>query len=217
MTGDAAKQEDAREKKTKRAQATLPCSIVTFFFKSRSPSSPFDSLRSPTLQPFKMPNYVVSHQFDITEEERIAIAQEITHIHGSMFSIPELFVNVTFQPTSQDISYSGGKRVLNATNIVTVYVRNVSRTQEQYAELCHRIDKGWKKSIGPNAGKEKQLTSIFVQGITVAGWEQSVMLPEPGNDREWMRQHLGDFKKRAESGDEDMKALVEDIEKRNLI
>jgi hypothetical protein len=164
-----------------------------------------------------MPNYVVTHQFDISESERTAIAKAITHTHGSMFSVPYLFVNVTFQSTSQHISYAGGRRVTNAINSVTAYVRNVSRPQEEYAELCHRIEEGWKNAMGPNPSKEKQLTSIFVQGIIAAGWEQGVMIPESGNDRDWLKEHLADFKKRADSGEEEMKELVEDIETRKLI
>ena len=179
--------------------------------------NPFNSLHNPTSQQFKMPNYTVSHQFDINEEERTAIAQAITQVHGSMFSVPVLFVNVTFQPTSQYISYSGGKRAPNTINTVTAYVRNVSRPREEYVELCHRIEEEWKNAIGPNAGKEKQLTSIFVQGTIVAGWEQGVMIPESGHDRDWLRQHFADFQRRAENGEEEMKELIEDIEKRKLI
>jgi hypothetical protein len=128
-----------------------------------------------------------------------------------------LFVNVTFQPISQSICYSGGKRASNTINTVTVYVRNTSRPREQNVELCRRIEEGWKNAIGPNAGKEKQLTSIFVLGTIVAGWEQGVMLPEPGHDRDWLRQSFAEFQKRAENGEEEMKDLVEDIEKRKLI
>jgi Putative oxalocrotonate tautomerase enzyme len=164
-----------------------------------------------------MPNYTISHQVNLNEEERTAIAQAITHVHASMFSIPGLFVSVTFQPTSQCISYSGGKRVSNITNTVTAYVRSVSRPREEYVELCHRIEEGWKNAIGPNAGKEKQLTSIFIQGTIVAGWEQGVMIPEPGHDRDWLTQQFADFQKRAQNGEEEMKELVEDIEKRGLI
>jgi Putative oxalocrotonate tautomerase enzyme len=164
-----------------------------------------------------MPNYVVTHQFDISESERTAIAQAITHAHGDMFSVPYIFVNVTFQPTSQCVSYAGGKRVTKATNSVTGYVRNVSRPQEEYAELCHRIKEGWKNAIGPNSSQEKQLTSIFVQGIIAAGWEQGVMIPESGHDRDWLKEQFTNFKKKADSGEEEMKELVEDIETRKLI
>jgi len=164
-----------------------------------------------------MPNYTVTHQFDISEAERANIAQAITEAHGNMFSVPYIFVNVMFQPTSQCISYAGGKKVANAINSVTGYVRNVSRPQEEYTELCRRIEEGWKNAIGPNAGKEKQLTSIFVQGIIAAGWEQGVMIPVVGHDREWMKERFADFKKRADAGEEEMKELVEDIERRKLI
>jgi Putative oxalocrotonate tautomerase enzyme len=164
-----------------------------------------------------MPNYVVTHQFDISEPECTAIAQAITLAYGSMFSVPYLFVNVTFQPTSQCTSYAGGKRVANAINTVTAYVRDASRPKEQYAELCRRIEEGWKNAIGPHSGKQKQLSSIFVQGILAAGWEQGVMIPEVGHDREWLKASFASFQERADSGDEEMKELVTDIETRKLI
>jgi hypothetical protein len=164
-----------------------------------------------------MPNYVVTHQFNITESERTAIAQAITQAHGTMFSVPFVFVNVTFQPTSQCISYAGGKRVAKTTNSVTAYVRNVSRPQKEYTQLCHRIEEGWKNAIGINSTSEKQLTSIFVQGIIAAGWEQGVMIPETGHDQQWLKDRLADFKKRADNGEEEMKELVEDIERRKLV
>jgi len=91
------------------------------------------------------------------------------------------------------------------------------RAPEEYAELCRRIEDGWNGAIGSNASKEKQLTSVFVQGIIAAGLEQGVMLPQVGHDQEWLKEQFGQFKKRADGGEEDMKELVEDIEMRKLI
>ena len=71
-------------------------------------------------------------------------------------------------------------------------------------------------------GTLKRVISIFlvlhfVQGTIAAGWEQGVMIPESGYDRDWLRQHFAEFQKRAENGEEEMKELIEDIEKRKLI
>lgn len=65
--------------------------------------------------------------------------------------------------------------------------------------------------------KEKQLGSIFIQGEILAGWEKGVMIPEAGNDKQWLQAHWSEFKKRAEAGDAEMKELVEDVERRKLI
>jgi hypothetical protein len=43
------------------------------------------------------------------------------------------------------------------------------------------------------------------------------MIPVVGHDREWMKERFADFKKRADAGEEEMKELVEDIERRKLI
>jgi hypothetical protein len=43
------------------------------------------------------------------------------------------------------------------------------------------------------------------------------MIPESGHDQDWLKERFVDFKKRADSGEEEMKELVEDIERRKLI
>jgi len=168
-----------------------------------------------------MPVYVVSHQFELTENQRSTLAQAITRIHSTIFTTPSLFVNVHFRPTDQFIAYVGGKK--RTTNSITGIVRhNNSRTQQQYALLCNEIGQAWKDAIGvdnhvASGSKEKQLGSIFIQGEILAGWEQGIMIPEAGNDKQWLQEHWSEIKKKAEVGDEDMKELVEDIEKRKLI
>jgi len=165
--------------------------------------------------------YVVSHQFELTENQRSALAQAITRIHSTLFTTPSLFVNVHFRSTDQYIAYVGGKK--RTTNSITGFVRhNNSRTQEQYGQLCNEIGQAWKDAIGVDGDKvdgsnEKQLGSIFIQGEILAAWEQGVLAPEAGKDKQWLQEHWAEFKKRAEAGDEEMKELVEDIERRKLI
>jgi len=162
-----------------------------------------------------MPNYVVSHKIDLTEDQRLSIAQAITRIHSTMFTTPELFVNVQFRPSSQTISYTGGKP--HTSNSITGFVRhNSTRTQEQYADLCNRIGAAW-KDVFPDDSGDRKLGAIFIQGSILAGWEQGVMIPQAGDDKNWLKQHWALFKKRADEGDEDMKGLVADIERRKLI
>jgi len=162
-----------------------------------------------------MPSYVISHKIDLTEGERLNIAQAITKIHSRLFNTPELFVNVHFWPSSQTISYVGGKP--HASNSVTGLVRhNNTRTQEQYADLCNRIAAAWKDAIHDDSG-DRKLGAIFIQGNILAGWEQGFMIPQAGDDQNWLKQHWAEFKKRADDGDEDMKGLVADIERRQMI
>lgn len=160
---------------------------------------------------------MVSHQFALTEPQRLSIAKAITTIHSTMFSTPELFVNVQFRPSDQAISYVGGKP--HTSNSITGLVRhNNTRTQAQYEELCRRIAEAWKDAVPDADTNEKhKLSAIFVEGVILAGWEQGVMIPEAGDDEKWLKTHWKEFKARAEAGDQGMKDLVADIERRKLI
>jgi hypothetical protein len=44
---------------------------------------------------------------------------------------------------------------------------------------------------------KRKLYTIFTMSDIVAGYEQRSVLPEAGKDREWIRENLGQIKKRA--------------------
>lgn len=166
-----------------------------------------------------MPLYVITHKLPLTEPQRTSLAQQITAIHSTLFTTPELFVNVHFRPAPADgTSYIGGKpRVINS---IDGFVRhNNTRTQAQYTELCNRMGAAWKTTFGDAVDKdeERKLSAIFIQGTILAAWEQGVMIPEAGNDEAWLKENWGRFKERADAGDEEMIDLVRDVERRKLI
>jgi hypothetical protein len=50
----------------------------------------------------------------------------------------------------------------------------------------------------------------------VAGYEQGFMLPEAGEDGKWIRENMAEFERRAEDGDDVMRDMVEEINRRDL-
>jgi hypothetical protein len=52
--------------------------------------------------------------------------------------------------------------------------------------------------------------------MPAAGWEQGVMIPETGRDRDWLKANVVNFQKRTDSGEEEME-LVKDVETRKSI
>lgn len=74
---------------------------------------------------------------------------------------------------------------------------------------CGMWDGGWK--VG-NCDVDDGIA-----GAIVAGMEQGFVLPPAGEDAEWMRENMHAFRAKADSGDEDMKGLVEEIERRKMV
>jgi hypothetical protein len=46
----------------------------------------------------------------------------------------------------------------------------------------------------------------------VAGAEQGFLLPVAGGDAQWAAEHLAEFRRRADDGDESMQGLVREVE-----
>lgn len=86
-----------------------------------------------------------------------------------------------------------------------------SRTRASWDELCRKLRAAWEQTL-PNF----PLHAIFILGSIIAGEEQGFLLPEAGHDVEWLRQHMPEFRKRAEEGNEDMKSLVDECQARGL-
>ena len=54
-------------------------------------------------------------------------------------------------------------------------------------------------------------------GGIIAGLEAGFVLPVAGGDVEWLEANWGEFQRRAEGGDEEMKGLVEEVKERGLL
>ncbi|KAK8219302.1 hypothetical protein M8818_001036 [Zalaria obscura] len=178
----------------------------------------------PYLTP-KMPSYEVEHVCPLTSGQKDSLAEDITKIHTERFGAPSLFVNVRFTDTRDHVTYAGGVR-RNMNKIVATVRHGASRTQADYAAVGEALMQTWEKIVsvpapGPRSTEDKDadtsLKTVFFLGAIVAGMEQGFVLPPAGEDAEWMRENMHAFRAKADSGDEDMKGLVEEIERRKMV
>lgn len=51
-------------------------------------------------------------------------------------------------------------------------------------------------------------------GSIVAGYEAGFSIPQAGQDGQWLKEYLPQFQKKADDGDEDFQALIEDVRTR---
>lgn len=60
-----------------------------------------------------MPLYEIEHYVPLRDNQKDALAKQITNIHSRLFTTPSLFVNIRFldKGGSGDCVYVGGKKV----------------------------------------------------------------------------------------------------------
>lgn len=122
----------------------------------------------------------------------------------------------------------GGKQ-LQENNYIVANVRSgPSRTQKEWDGLCEEVVKIWEEIVCHD-GKEqdgndekkgddgKGLRAVFVMGGLIAGWEAGFVIPKAGEDGEWLKKNLGEFERRARSGEKMFGDLVEEIGERGLL
>ncbi|MEM8651871.1 MAG: tautomerase family protein [Pseudomonadota bacterium] len=115
----------------------------------------------------------------ISEEAKPKIAADITDIHCEVTGAPRTFVHVFFFEDAPQLPING-KSVFLFGSI------RAGRTAEQKSELVNRM----KSSICTHAGLP--LDEIFADTIDVpASWvmEGGDVLPEPGEEDEWLALH----------------------------
>lgn len=85
-----------------------------------------------------------------------------------------------------------------------------SRTQDDYNEVCSKLQAAWNKIVG----SEQELRAIFILGSIVAGAEAGFPLPQAGQDQKWLKENLSEFKKLAQGGDGDFQDMMEELKSR---
>ena len=114
-----------------------------------------------------------------------------------------LLLSLTFPPQRQ-------------TNTITAHVRTgPSRSKSDYDALTLELTQAWDKIIKPSYHSQ-HLSRVFIMGSILAGRESGFAIPAAGEDGPWIREHMAEFEKRADKGEEDFVALVEEIEERGL-
>ncbi|KAJ6556205.1 hypothetical protein B0H19DRAFT_947869 [Mycena capillaripes] len=162
-----------------------------------------------------MPLYEVWHSYPLTEAQRSDLAQRITAIHTTLFTVPAAFVHVRFSNYAATEHYTAGKKRTGTTNLVLGNVRpGPSRTRGLYESLCLQIEAAWIASVGDPATKGEahaQFSGAFVLGTVTAAYEQGFMAPDAGQDVEWMRESLPKFQALADGGNEFFQDMIAEL------
>jgi phenylpyruvate tautomerase PptA (4-oxalocrotonate tautomerase family) len=178
----------------------------------------------------KMPLYEIHHSHTLTAAQQRALATSITALHCSTFSAPSLFVNIVFLPSSTH--FVGGAAA--QPNYIIGHLRprgpeNGAKLATIVAELTRiwnahvRLEGGGSvldriPGVGytPKKGDGRlddvrALHGVFLMEDIAAGAEQGFALPVAGQDGAWVRENMAEFRRRAEDGDEGMRALIEEV------
>ncbi|KAJ7791198.1 hypothetical protein B0H14DRAFT_2535123 [Mycena olivaceomarginata] len=165
-----------------------------------------------------MPLYEVWHSYPLTETQRADLAQRITAIHTTIFTVPAAFVHVSFANYAATEHYMGGKKHTGTINLVLCNVRQgPSRTRYLYESLCRQIEAAWAASVGDPATQgvaHAHFGGAFVMGTVTAAYEQGFMVPEAGQDVEWMRENLAKFQALADDGNEFYRDMIAELRTR---
>ncbi|KAJ7741747.1 hypothetical protein DFH07DRAFT_837292 [Mycena maculata] len=164
-----------------------------------------------------MPLYEVWHSYPLSEAQRADLAQRITTIHTTVFTVPAVFVHVRFANYAATDHYMGGKKRTGTINLVLGNVRaGTSRTRDLYESLCRQIEVAWTAAVGPatQGGAHAHLAGVFVLGTVTASYKEGFMHPEAGQDVEWVRDNLPKFQALADDGNELCRDMIAELKTR---
>lgn len=155
-----------------------------------------------------MPLYDIEHVVPLTDEQQARLAQTFTKIHAERFQTPTFFINVRFTDASQQKVFRGG--VLKWYNRAILRTRpSENRSRETYGDHCKDLIRAWSDIVGDEGGKE--LRTVWVLGALTTAVEMGIQRPAAGDEIPWLKEHKADFQARADEGDEEMKALMEEL------
>jgi len=185
-----------------------------------------------------MPSYNVEHSFPLTLQQKSDLAERITYLHSRTFTTPSMFVQVKYYQydASAHNHFVGGKPKDETTNRIIGFVRSsAERKKEHFDKLAEQIENAWYIALGERTDDDeegeqkdkkdkketpqrekaaKELLSIsFVGGLV--GREKGFVIPEAGKEEAWVKSHRKDFEEQAELGDEEFKAMLEEIDTRD--
>jgi hypothetical protein len=181
-------------------------------------------------KPLKMPLYEIHHSHPLTPTQHRALASSITALHCTTFSAPSLFVNVVFYP-STTFTTVGGNPV--QTNYIIGHLRpRGPENRQKLATVVAELTRIWNAHVRLEGGSvldripgvgyvpkkgegrlddARALHNVFMMEDIVAGSEQGFALPVAGQDGSWIEKNMPEFQRRAEDGDESMRALIAEV------
>lgn len=128
-----------------------------------------------------MPVYqCVARQGSVKLEQRRALAAELTRIHCDATGAAREFVDVLFLEVPEEDGFTAGGPL--QTSRITGYIR-AGRTPEVRARIMREITDRWVAITG-EAAADVVVTLVDIPAAWVM--KGGVVLPEPGEDAEWL-------------------------------
>ncbi|MFJ3305174.1 tautomerase family protein [Streptomyces sp. NPDC086549] len=130
-----------------------------------------------------MPIYTcTAAQGTLTGESKALLAAEITGIHADINHVPPAYVNVVFSELPADSVFAGGRP--GRPLILTGWVRR-GHPQEEATRLALELSSATARISGVDAS---QIMVVLQDSPARSAVEGGRVLPEPGEEKEWLRQ-----------------------------
>ena len=183
-------------------------------------------------------SHQVHHSYPLKPAEKQKLAESLTHLHATTFTVPSVFIHVRF--SSHDATahsyFVGGKPRTDCTNHILGYVRtSSSRTKAHFDGLAEKIEEAWRAAVygdmieeGQNKGKRqkevdelerdkvarKLLVTAFLPMSAIR--EGGLALPEVGKEPGWYKENMDYFQKKADDeNDELYKEMLTELQERD--
>lgn len=129
-----------------------------------------------------MPVYTcTTAQGTLSGESKALLAAEITRIHADINHVPPAYVNVVFSESPADSVFVGGEP--GAPLILTGWVRR-GHPQEEATRLALELASAAARVSGV---AESHVMVVLQDSPARSAVEGGRVLPEPGEEKEWLR------------------------------
>jgi phenylpyruvate tautomerase PptA (4-oxalocrotonate tautomerase family) len=118
----------------------------------------------------------------LTAESRPALAAEIARIHADINHVPPAYVNVNFCELPPGNVFVGGG--VASSLVITGWARR-GHPQESTTRLALEVASAAARISGLN---ERQIMVVIQDSPASSAVEAGRVLPEPGQEEEWLRQ-----------------------------
>jgi phenylpyruvate tautomerase PptA (4-oxalocrotonate tautomerase family) len=118
----------------------------------------------------------------LTSESKAALAAEITRIHAAINKVPPTYVYVTVSELPADSVFAGGEP--GKPLIITGWARR-GHPQEALTRLALELASAGSRISGVD---ERHVMVVIQDSPARSAVEGGRVLPEPGQEKEWLRQ-----------------------------
>ncbi|KAI1258482.1 hypothetical protein F5Y18DRAFT_444529 [Xylariaceae sp. FL1019] len=163
-----------------------------------------------------MPHYQILHSYMLSRHQKEFLAEEITCLHFSKFTTPKSFIRVSFVATAAASGdfFVAGKTLTEAGNYIIANIRpSTNRRSLDLDSISKDIENVWYRAIvDQDNGSHYEAAALqitFMPIIYLRG--QGLQIPEGGQGAAWKNGPLPPIGKIAESGDEHIETMFQNI------